>query len=115
MDLIKRRSRVSQRGFFFVIKFRYSLGTMIHSRKYTRKPGTPPGIRAMSMARRNQKALIPKNSPSPPQTPANTRFLRERRNTGLWFTFIFISYLVFYSIYVHCFEKSQNNDWFTLS
>jgi len=35
-----------------------------------RTPGTPPGMKAMNIASRNQNGLIPKNSPNPPQTPA---------------------------------------------
>ena len=55
-------------------------GMTIHKIKYSSKPGTPPGIRAMRNARRNQPAPIPKNSPSPPQTPATHRLRRDRRS-----------------------------------
>jgi hypothetical protein len=42
-------------------------------------PGTPPGMSASRKASRNQKELTPKNVASPPQTPAKTRLLFERR------------------------------------
>ena len=47
--------------------------------RYTSMPGTPPGMNAMMNPSLNQKALIPKNSASPPQTPAIMLLLRERR------------------------------------
>jgi hypothetical protein len=52
---------------------------MIHNKKYARKPGIPPGIRAIKNANLNQKEDMPKNSAIPPQTPAIIRFRRERR------------------------------------
>src|SRR3990172_1663733 len=39
----------------------------------------PPGISAITNARRNPPALIPKTSPNPPQTPPIQRLPRERR------------------------------------
>jgi hypothetical protein len=63
----------------------YSDGMMIHIKKYNNIPGTPPGASAIKNARRNQKALIPKNSPSPPQTPAMTRLLMDLRSPFLFF------------------------------
>jgi len=58
----------------------YLPGTIIHIKKYITKPGTPPGIRAIRNANRNQNALIPKNCDNPPHTPAITRLLRDRRS-----------------------------------
>lgn len=42
-------------------------------------PGKPPGIRASKNPSLNHPGLIPKNSPSPPQTPATTLFSRDLR------------------------------------
>ncbi len=47
----------------------------------------------MKKSRRNQKAEIPKNSPSPPHTPATTRLRRERLSWFLVGWFIFLSFL----------------------
>jgi hypothetical protein len=52
---------------------------MIHINKYSKNPGTPPGINAIKNAMRNQMGAIPKNSPNPPQTPAMMRSCRDRR------------------------------------
>jgi hypothetical protein len=56
-----------------------ALGTISQNNKYKPMPGTPPGMKAIRKASRNQKALMPKNSANPPHTPANTRLWRERR------------------------------------
>src|SRR5215217_3732160 len=37
---------------------------------------------AIKKPRRNQNGSTPKKSPSPPQTPATIRFVRERRNAA---------------------------------
>jgi hypothetical protein len=67
---------------------------IIHIRKYNSKPGTPPGSRAIKKASRNQKALIPKNSPNPPQTPATTRLPRDlRKEFDLGVIFHLVVYL----------------------
>jgi hypothetical protein len=60
-----------------------AFGTTIHIITYGRIPGTPPGIKAITKASRNQNALIPKNSANPPQTPAMTLSRRERRRGAL--------------------------------
>jgi hypothetical protein len=56
-----------------------ALGTISQSSRYKPMPGTPPGMAAIKKDSRNQKALMPKNSDKPPQTPAKTRLWRERR------------------------------------
>jgi len=65
---------------FVVDRYRDALGMMIHMMKYGTNPGKPPGSKRIRNSNRNQNALIPKNSPKPPHTPAITRFLLERLN-----------------------------------
>lgn len=59
--------------------------------KYINTPGTPPGINAINIARRNQNGLMPKNSPSPPHTPAIQRlFFDLRKGLSLYCHFLLL-------------------------
>jgi hypothetical protein len=57
---------------------------------YKRIPGTPPGINEIKNAILIQKELIPKNSDSPPHTPAIILLDVERRK-GCLVVFFMIS------------------------
>ena len=70
----------------------YSAGITRKASRYKARPGTPPGSNEIKNARRNQKALIPKNSERPPQTPATTRLWRDLRRVcfDVFTIFIFL-------------------------
>jgi hypothetical protein len=42
----------------------------------------PPGKNASKNPKRNHTGFMPKKAPSPPQTPANTRSVRDLRKGG---------------------------------
>jgi hypothetical protein len=54
----------------------------------------PPGTSAMIKARRNQNALIPKNSARPPQTPATILLLRDRLNVFETFAMLNLQFTI---------------------
>ena len=78
---------------------------MIQSKRYNRTPGTPPGMKAISIPSRNQNELIPKKSANPPHTPAKIRLLRERRSAFLWFVIMFNSFIFLIHLYARYNQK----------